>query len=428
MKKRVSIFGACGRIGLPLTWMISNAGYKVTGIDPNYKLGQNLINDPVFPYTEEGFSKKEHKKWSVSFLNVDFTPDCNSVCDADIILIIIGTPVDGENNPRIENIVSLFENDIIPRLTSETMIILRSTVSPGVTELIKNMIKETRPELVEGVDYFLIFAPERVSEGHSIEETPKLPQLIGAFSEPSYIKAVKFFETIGADKFIPLTPCEAEYGKLITNMYRYVNIALANEMYMIGAEDNVDMHKIINACNFEYPRMNMPRPGPNSAGPCLFKDGRLLVENVPYGDLINVAFHVNEGMPNYMVKLMENHAKKNCKVIKRVAILGMTFKPESNDTRFSASFKLKKILLKKGIKVVEIDEYLNRPPEISDEQLRKIDAFIVMTPHKNTTDTFFTLATAAGLYPDTIIVDGWKALGNYSKNGIYNLGDIYKNE
>jgi len=423
---KVSVLGACGRIGLPLTWLIAKAGHKTTGIDPNYKLATEAqfgMND--FPYIEDGFEFNNINQWKPILQKIDFTSQYAPLDTADVIVVVIGTPVDGENNPRIENIVALFKNVIIPRMKEGVVLILRSTVSPGVTELIYNMIEEQRPGLIEGEDYFLAFAPERVSQGHSVKETGEFPQLVGTFSDKSFKATSNFFDSIGTGKCVKMTPREAEYGKLITNMYRYVNIALANEFYMIAAGQGVNAHRVIELCNLKYPRMNMPLPGPNAAGPCLFKDGKLLVQDVPYGDLINVAFHVNEGMPAFMFKQLMAKATDIGVTIKKVGILGMAFKPGNDDIRFSASYKLKKILLKNGIEVLEIDSYHKADlwPSLNTGMLPKQDAFVVMTPHTEMMQNFAINLEQLMFENNTIIVDGWNVLAPNLNNGIYTVGE-----
>jgi len=415
---KVSLLGACGRIGLPLGYLITEAGHEVTGIDPKYQLGELSQLDRVgFPYVEEGMESTDGP-WKQTFRKIKFTDKYDSISDSEVIVVVIGTPVDGENNPRIENIINTFNMEIIPRIQKNTLIILRSTVSPGTTELIQKMILDKRQDLIEGTDYFLVFAPERVSQGHSLEETSRLPQLIGHFSKTSLERASDFFSTMKIDVCISLTPREAEYGKLITNMYRYVNIALANEFYMIASGQDVNTHKVINACNYGYPRMNMALPGPNAAGPCLFKDGKMLTENVPYGDIINVSFNINEGMPAFVFRQLMDKAKETGKQIKNVTILGMSFKSGNDDTRYSASYKLKKILLRNGIGVKEVDPYLvsEITAVIAD---RDIDGIILMTPHES---IIYNLRNN-NYYNETIVIDGWNMIAPGLKNGIYTIGE-----
>ena len=415
--KKVAIIGACGRIGLPLTYLVARAGYDVTAIDLNKDIPRWVTaDDEPFPYIEHGMRDDLGDydfKWKRIYRErVNFTTEYNNLFAMDYIVVIVGTPVDGENNPRVENIIELFDRHIIPQLNTQT-VILRSTVFPGMTDVLYKRIQDARPELQEGLDYSLVFAPERVSQGHSLRETSQLPQLIGVYSDKSLFSASEFFRELGVEKELRLSPMEAEYGKLITNMYRYVNIAFANEVYMMTADKPVNIHKVITAANYDYPRMNMPKPGPNAAGPCLFKDGKLLVDDTPYGDLINVAFHINEGMPKFVYNLGMKHAKDKNKPIKKVAIVGMTFKRGIDDIRFSSSYKLKKILVRNGIEVVEYDPYLKKT------EIEPVDMVFIMTPHDHSGEAAREFIKVSD---KCIIVDAWKSSGlarTEGYNGVY---------
>ena len=162
----------------------------------------------------------------------------------------------------MDDLFKFVDDVLIPQMSGGQLIILRSTVAPGTTEVIRDRIERTKG-WNEGSDFYLVFCPERVVQGKGIVETHKLPQLIGAFSDESYEVARKFFRTFVDNKLFKLTPREAEIGKLMTNMYRYINFAFANEFWMIAEKHGVDIDKVIDACNYEYPRLQVPHPGPN---------------------------------------------------------------------------------------------------------------------------------------------------------------------
>src|SRR6185312_7339961 len=109
---------------------------------------------------------------------------------------------------------------------------------------------------------------ERAVQGKSLLETPSLPQLIGAYDEESFRKAENFFSTFVTNKCIRLSPVEAELAKLMCNMARYISFAVANEFSLIADEYNCNVHRILEACSFDYPRFSVPTPGPNVSGPC----------------------------------------------------------------------------------------------------------------------------------------------------------------
>ena len=161
-----------------------------------------------------------------------------------------------------------------PNIPDGQLIVLRSTVSPRTTELLRVVLEEGSGKK-EGEDFHLVFAPERVLQTRAVEEIQALPQIVGSFNEAGFLAAQKFFGRFVEKRCIRLTPVEAELGKLITNMYRYVSFAVANEFYMICDSYGANSHAVIAACNEDYARLDLPRPGPNVGGPVPVQ-GRLL--------------------------------------------------------------------------------------------------------------------------------------------------------
>lgn len=406
----VTVVGAGGHVGLPFSLVAANYGHFVFGLDVNTQV-LNMLRSGVLPYLEE--RGEEFLKEALKQDTIQFTNDATCITESSVVAIMIGTPVDSENNPRLDDILHFVEHTLCDYMVKGTTIILRSTVAPGTTEVIKNLIEKTL-KYKEGKDFYLVFAPERVAQGVGIVESNKFPQLIGAFSDKSFQMAKKFFDTF-IEESIQLTPREAEMAKLMTNMYRYVNFALANEFYMIGTDQGVDVHKIIRAANKDYPRLNIPLPGPNVGGPCLFKDGKFLLSDVPYADLIQTSFLINEGMPEYMFKQI---TKLNPKV-KKIAILGATFKADCDDARNSLSFKFAKVCKRHGIEYAFFDPYIKHPDNMWPmTDVVEYDAFVVMTPHK-VFQKFYDehISKVAGV----VIADAWKFLeeSKKTKSGIY---------
>jgi UDP-N-acetyl-D-mannosaminuronic acid dehydrogenase len=408
---KVAVIGGAGHVGLPFSLVVGDSGHEVVVIDKNTEIIERFIKRGIYPYVEDGGKELLQKTTATFTWNNDEMKDC------DVIAIMMGTPVDEQSNPRFDDILNVFKYNLMKYVMGK-LIILRSTVAPGTTEMLKELIeKETK--LVEGKDFHLVFCPERASQGHAIEESVKFPQLIGAFNDASFNKARDFFLGFVRNDIIQLTPKEAEFGKLMTNMYRYVNIALANEFYMIGRpERDVNIHKVTEAINRDYPRMDLPMPGPNVGGPCLFKDGKFLTQNIPYADLIQNAFLINEGMPQVIMNIIgEKFFKPN-----KVLILGAAFKAENEDTRNSLSFKLKKLCTAKGIEVV-IWDHLVYPINAVDDFL-SIDCIVVMTPHKGFNDLYETvLKKQCGGYVQ--VIDIWKLLedSKTTENGVFELGE-----
>jgi UDP-N-acetyl-D-mannosaminuronic acid dehydrogenase len=409
---KVSVIGAGGHVGFPFACVVAEAGHNVYGIDINQDAVDKL-NAGITPYEEEG--GEDILKINLKKERILFTTDFDFIKDSDVVAIMIGTPVDGEGNARLDDLFNFVDDTLIPRMKKGQLIVLRSTVSPGTTEVLRKHI-EKKHGWIEGEDYYLVFCPERVVQGRSIIETTKLPQIVGAFSEESYLQAALFFNSFIKNKVFHLTPKEAELGKLMTNMYRYVTFAFANEMWMIGEKHGINIDKVIDACNYDYPRMDVPHPGPNVGGPCLFKDGRFLLSDIPFGDLINTSFLINEGMPDYVF----NRIKDINPNVDKVLILGATFKKDCDDTRNSLSYKMVKVCKKHGVESWMWDPFITEEKEYPSTH--DYDAVIVMTPHTGM-DKSWSLDM---FRQDCIVADLWKMYpeSKLSKTGIYKVGDV----
>lgn len=404
--KKVAVIGAGGHVGFPFSLVVASAGYNVIGIDLNPNLCESL-NRGYVPYKEEGADLLLEDVLSRD--KIKFTANSHEIANADTVAIMIGTPVDGESNPRVDDILQFVEYELCEYMKEQTLVILRSTVAPGTTELIKDLIQKSTG-FVEGRDFYLVFAPERVAQGVGIKESRLFPQLVGAFSRESFNRAESFFAPF-VPECIELTPREAEFGKLMTNMYRYVTFALANEFYMIGTNQGIDIHKVIHAANKGYKRMALPLPGPNVGGPCLFKDGKFLLEHVHYPELIQASFIINESMPQYMFDWIMSYGGHE--EVKKIGILGATFKADCDDHRNSLSFKFAKICKRHGIKYAFFDPYIRHPDNMWPlTDVSDFDAFVVMTPHKVFQEFY---DKHISLNPGIVIADGWKFL-EQSKN------------
>jgi len=368
-EKVVSVVGGAGHVGLPLCLVLANLGYYVYGIDINEACNR-IIMEGKLPFIEE--EGEQYLKTALENEKLFMTSDDSKIEESDIVIIVIGTPIDDNLNPSISMLTQMVKESS-RYFKKGQLLILRSTVSPGTTELIRRLVEKNTSYLV-GEDIFLAYAPERVAEGKAIKELQVFPQLIGTFDDKSYQLAEEFFSSFFQDKCFRMTPIEAELGKLITNMARYVNFALANEFYLIAESFGANIHRVIDACNYHYPRLNLPVPGPNVGGPCLYKDGWFLLERIPFSEMISTAFRINEGMPMQIASKLGQFPQ-----IKKVTILGMTFKAGSDDIRNSLSFKLKKQLERNDYELVLVDPFLEDYRDM--ERIKGSNAVVLMTPH-----------------------------------------------
>jgi len=284
-------------------------------------------------------------------------------------------------------------DQLLPHLAFGQTIVLRSTVSPGVTEYVARYLAK------HGNPLGVAFAPERVVQGFAIQEMQDLAQIMSGTTPGAEEVAARLFGTI-AHKIVRMRPKEAEFAKLITNAYRYIQFAAANQFYMLVEDAGLDYRRVLTGMKQDYPRLrDFPGPG-FAAGPCLMKDTMQLAAFGSGFGFGSMAMRINEGMPGFIV---EQVARRHDLVHSTVGILGMAFKAESDDIRDALSYKLGKILRFRGASVLYSDEYAKDPTFISKEELvERSDIVIVGVPHA----AYRTICV-----PDRVdVVDLWGAL------------------
>lgn len=404
----IAVFGT-GRVGLPLGLVFAEHGQNVIGVDIDENRVET-IRKGVMPFIEHGTEHLLKKHINKAF-NVT-TDSGEAVIRSEVLIFTLGTPVDEHVNPvftQIEN--ALLE--IIPHLRKGQLLILRSTVSPGTTEYIRRFIeKETKFTI--GKDFFLAFCPERIAEGFSMQELPEIPQIIGAMDKESSARAEQVFRTFN-NRILHSDAKSAELAKIFTNMYRYINFAIANEFMMIADAHGRNIYDIIELVNKDYKRGGLKQPG-LTAGPCLFKDGFFLINKIPFTELIAVSWKLNESVPMYLISQISKLKKlENSKV----AILGLAFKRNIDDIRNSLSFKAKKILLAEGAKVALHDPHTRTEPV--EEVLKDADVVFLAMNHDYYSEMDPELIKR-NAKKDAIVCDVWNLFG--MGRVIYNVSEL----
>ena len=373
-QKNIAIIGGCGHVGLPLGVALADAAFKVVLIDVNQRANE-LVNKGQLPFLEHDDAAKVLKK-VLDDGKLFATSDVERIRSANVVFFVTGTPVDEHLNPRVHDVTGVIQQ-YLPYLNSEQLIILRSTVYPSVVEIVDHLLEKTLGK------HKLAFCPERIAQGYGISEIKKLPQIISATSIDAEKEAADLFSQL-VPKIVCLKPMEAEIAKLITNSWRYLEFAIANQFYMMVEAQGLDFFKIYDALKEDYPRAkHFTSPG-FAAGPCLFKDTmQLSAFHESNFFLGHSAMLVNEGLPVFLANQMEKMlgSLKN----KKIAILGMTFKANNDDIRESLSYKLKKILEIKLAEVLPTDVYDKTMPGFN-EVIDLADGIILGVPHKEYLD------------------------------------------
>lgn len=370
----VAIIGGAGHVGLPLGLILADTGYSVTLVDKDREKLDTLLSGEM-PFAEEG--GQEYLERALADNSIFGTTEISAVTDHNVIIVVIGTPIDEHRNPQMDDFLELVD-DVCTHSTEEQLLIFRSTVYPGTTSIVRDRLEDDGYSV--GEDIFVSFAPERIAQHRAFEEVVELPQLIGAFDDESYGRTETLFESFLKADCYRLNPTEAELGKLFTNMWRYLTFAAANEFHLItesfATHHDVNVHRILDRTSRNYPRFDTPSPGANVGGPCLTKDGWFLVDDIPFDEFVSTAYRINEGMPSQIIERMARMAPNP----DRITVLGMTFKANSDDTRNSVSFKMTKQLQRKGYDdVIEIEPNVDRFDPMED--VEGSDWVILMTPH-----------------------------------------------
>ena len=344
-----------------------------------------LINSGKLPFKENGGEDILGRHLG---RNLRATGDPGCIPAAEVVIFVVGTPVDEHLNPKVRNVLEVI-GEYQKYLSDSQLVVMRSTLYPGTLRVIGNQLEKC------GLHPRLAFCPERILQGKGIEEIFKLPQIVSGLTPEAEDAAAELFLYLTA-KVIRTTPEEAELAKLMTNSWRYLNFAIANQFYMMAVDSGIDFGHVYEAMTADYPRAkDFARPG-LAAGPCLFKDTMQLASFYHNNFFLgHAAMLVNEGLPDHLVKLLKQRLGGSLRN-KRIAILGMTFKANNDDTRESLSFKLKKLLEIEMAEVLESDPYL--PDSIPLERaLSKAEGIILGVPH----DEYLNL------HPAVPFVDCW---------------------
>jgi len=367
----VVVLGGGGHVGLPLSLAFAGAGLRVGIYDTN-QMTLDRIAAGEMPFLETGAEPLLRALLPTGRLA--FGTSGEMIGRTDRLVVVIGTPVDEFLGPSM----TIFEkavDQIAPHLRDGALVALRSTVYPGTTAYVAQHL------LDRGCRVDVAFCPERIAEGHALEELHSLPQIIGADTDDAADRAAELFGILAATT-IRTTTKEAELTKLFTNTWRYMKFAVANQFFMIADQAGVDYTNVLRAIREDYPRAaDLPSPG-FAAGPCLFKDTMQLAaytsDHFPLGQ---AAMQVNEGLPAYIVSALERRyggLSGKC-----VGILGMAFKAESDDPRASLSYKLRKLLRWSGARVIATDPYVHDDRLVPLETvLAESEILVLGAPHK----------------------------------------------
>jgi UDP-N-acetyl-D-mannosaminuronic acid dehydrogenase len=388
-ERDVGIVGGCGHVGLPLGLAFAQAGLRVTLYDQN-GAAVDMVGAGKMPFLEAGAPRVLDSIASSGRLLASV--DAAVLRDVEHIVVVIGTPIDPHLNPEPNTVPNAIV-DLLEHLRNGQHLALRSTVYPGVTAMVEQLLASA------GLRIDVSYCPERIAEGRAMTELRQLPQIVSSRTAPGRERATNLFRTL-TQKIVHLDVEEAELAKLFTNTWRYIKFAAANQLFMIANDLGLDYERIRSALRSDYPRAaDLPSAG-FAAGPCLLKDTMQLaaLDNNNFS-LGHASMMINEGLPDYLLSRLERRFDLRSMT---VGILGMAFKAESDDIRSSLSYQLRRVFRERAHEVLCSDPYVDDDDLLPFAYVvSQSDLLIIGAPH----------GCYAEIRTDTPVIDVWNLLG-----------------
>jgi UDP-N-acetyl-D-mannosaminuronic acid dehydrogenase len=397
----VAVIGL-GRVGLPLALTFADHGLRVHGVDRDARR-LDAVRAGEMPFQETGTQELLERVAASGRLTL--SDQVADAARAEHVILTIGTPSFSHIEIDIRDIRSALD-ELIPVLRPGASVILRSTVAPGTTEFVAGYLRKKRG-LHVGRDVFVAHAPERIAEGRFIEEIHSLPCIIGGVDLVSTERVAKLFEVFGTET-IRTTPVQAELAKIWANILRYATFALPNLLMMNCEQYNANVFDVIDLINKDYPRGGMKLPG-FTAGTCLRKDFTFSEERSNAPGMLLAVSRVNESVPLFIVQGIKRRI--GTLEDKKVAVLGIGFKKDSDDDRDSLSYKLIRFLERELADIAVHEPFVPGPWASFDDAVAGADVVIVATNHSEYASPQALDKIRRAARPDCVIVDVWNVLG-----------------
>jgi UDP-N-acetyl-D-mannosaminuronic acid dehydrogenase len=391
-----------GRVGLPLALSFADRGLKVIGIDSDpERLG--AVAERRMPFAETGAQELLERVGTSERLSL--SARVADAAAARHIVITLGTPSFSHIEIDMRDIRSALD-DLLGVLAPGHSLILRSTVAPGTTDFVAGYLAKHRGFDVGG-ELFVAHAPERIAAGRFLAEIDTLPCIIGGVGERSGEVAGELFSAFDAP-IVQTSAVQAELAKIWTNILRYTHFALPNLLMMDCERHAANVFEVIDLINRDYPRGGIAQPG-LTAGTCLRKDFAFSEERSAAPGMLLAVSRVNESVPLFLVEGIKRRVGSLAG--RKIAVLGLAFKADTDDERDSLAHKLIRLLERELADVAVHDPHVPSPTVSLEEALDAAAAVVVATNHSEFRDprTLEAIAERAGA--DALVVDPWNCWG-----------------
>lgn len=393
---RVSIIGL-GYVGLPTAATIATRGVSVIGVDISQK-AVDTINSGCAHIEETDLDIVLNAAVISGYLKAVTEPQ-----PADVFVIAVPTPVNPDKTSDLRFVEAAFRS-IAPVLAKGNLVILESTSPIGTTERMTALMAELRPDLTfplrapNAADILVSYCPERILPGHTLRELVDNSRTIGGLDRPSAERTVEFYKIFCRGELFITTSRAAELAKLAENSYRDVNVAFANELSMLCADLDIDVHDVIGAAN-RHPRVDILRPGPGVGGHCIPVDPWFIVEAAPErARLIRMAREVNDSKARFVFEQIKARALRF--KAPTIALFGLAYKPNVDDLRESPAVEIAEMAIHAGLgELLIVEPHVKElPPSLAGQAnvthvgaadaLRRADIIVLLVAHS----TFKTLS------------------------------------
>jgi len=385
---KIAVIGL-GHVGLPTAAIFANAGFRVIGADVNQNIVTAVSKGKV-PHVELGLGTL--LKNSIKMGKLKTTTDSTwAVKESDVVIVCVQTPLTEDKKPNLAYLEDAC--DAVARgLSSGKLVTIESTVPPRTTKEVIAPLLEKKSGLRCGTDFWLAYCPERIAPGKAIQEFVENPRIVGGYNEKSAEIAAELFRTVVKGGVLVTDCINAEVAKLAENTFRDVNIAFANELALICEHLGADVAEVIKLAN-THPRVNVHRPGCGVGGPCLPKDPYLLLHGIKTmgfrSKVIEPSRELNDFMPEHTVELVVKALKEAGKNVEKskIAVLGVTYKEDVNDTTNSPAEGIIEKLRSLGTEVFVYDPYCGesfggKKATNILEAIKGAECMVICTGHK----------------------------------------------
>jgi UDP-N-acetyl-D-mannosaminuronic acid dehydrogenase len=400
-ERSISVIGL-GRVGLPLALSFADRGARVLGVDHDRAV-LDAIRAGRMPWAESGTQELLDRVSATGRLQL--AERAADAAAADDIVITIGTPSFFHFESDLRQVRAAVD-DLLPLLRPGHSLILRSTIAPGTTEFVAGYV-EKRRGLKVGEDIYVAHAPERIAAGRFMEEISTLPCIVGGVGDASTERAATTFSVFGAP-IVRTTPVQAELAKIWTNILRYATFALPNLLMMDCERYDANVFEVIDLINHDYPRGGIAMPG-LTAGTCLRKDFVFSEERSNSPGMLLAVSRVHEAVPLFLVEGIQRRVGSLSS--RKIAVLGLTFKRNTDDERDSLSPKLIRLLERELADVAVCDPVAPTPTQPLADAVRDADVVIIATNHSAFETPEAINEIVSGTSEDCLLVDPWNALG-----------------